>query len=195
MLKTKRVSILAISLMALGLLTIGNNIKPTSANAQVTAPTITKISYKSIKVNHNNKRHKRHKLIKRTPKYQNNNISQRRQTEAAQPQQVSIKYKPTPIQQTTNKSNNNWFNAGLSKTEINARQAIVNSESGGHWNILSYGRRCIGYFQLDPGYLGYKHGHVNLDHKHQVRAANKYVRNRYGSWVNALHFRRTHGYY
>ncbi|QBP18153.1 hypothetical protein [Acetilactobacillus jinshanensis] len=89
----------------------------------------------------------------------------------------------------------NWFKDGLSKRQLRARAWIVRHESGGHWNILSYGHVCVGYFQLNPAYLGYKHGHVNLNHKHQVQVADHYVKARYGSWVRAQHFWQAHHWY
>lgn len=127
------------------------------------------------------KKHLHHKYTRAvTPPNNNSN-----------PITIHIHFHKTPIK--VQKSN--WFKAGLSNSELKARQTIVNAESRGNWNILSYGHRCIGYFQLDPSYLGYKHGHINLDPKHQVKIANKYVANRYGSWKAALRFRNIHGYY
>lgn len=88
-----------------------------------------------------------------------------------------------------------WFRDGLSHANYKARSWISWHESGHNWNILSYGHLCVGYFQLNPGYLGYKHGHINLNPKHQVKVADRYVRNRYGNWVNAKAFWEQHHWY
>ncbi|QBP18478.1 hypothetical protein [Acetilactobacillus jinshanensis] len=104
------------------------------------------------------------------------------------------------IQKTThkakaNKKANNWFNDGLSKRNLKARAWVAWHESRDEWNVLSYGGRCIGYFQMDPAYLGKRHGHVNLNHKHQVKVADAYAKSRYGSWVNAKKFWQAHHWY
>lgn len=121
-----------------------------------------------------------------TPKAQNNN-SQQNQT-VNTPQKVVAK----PV---AKQSNNNWFRDGLNQTQLNARAWVAWHESNDHWNILSYGGRCIGYFQMDPAYLGYVHGHVNLNHAHQVKVADRYAKTRYGSWVGAKRFWLAHGWY
>lgn len=90
---------------------------------------------------------------------------------------------------------NDWFRDGLSNSELSARNWISFHESGHRWNILSYGGRCIGYFQLDPSYLGRKNGHINLNHQHQVKVADAYVHSRYGSWQNAKRFWQAHHWY
>ncbi|XIF19907.1 MAG: hypothetical protein AJITA_00617 [Acetilactobacillus jinshanensis] len=78
---------------------------------------------------------------------------------------------------------------------MKARGWVSWHESRNNWRILSYGHRCIGYFQLDPRYLGRKHGHVNLDHKHQVKVADAYAKSRYGGWVHAKRFWQAHHWY
>ena len=93
------------------------------------------------------------------------------------------------------RSQQNWFTDGLNSRQLRARGWITKHESGNHWRILSYGHVCVGYFQLNPHYLGYKHGHVNLNHKHQVKVADTYAKNRYGSWVHAKGFWQVHHWY
>ncbi|QBP18191.1 hypothetical protein [Acetilactobacillus jinshanensis] len=116
-------------------------------------------------------------------------------------QQYQNQNNTTLVQQTkqqvnhNQQSNNDWFRDGLNNNDYSARSWVSWHESGHRWNILSYGHRCIGYFQLDPNYLGYKHGHVNLDHKHQVKVADAYAKSRYGSWVNAKKFWQAHRWY
>ena len=89
----------------------------------------------------------------------------------------------------------NWFRDGLSNRNYKARGWVSWHESNNHWNVLSYGGRCIGRFQLDHRYLGKKNGHVNLNHKHQVKVADKYAKTRYGNWVNAKKFWQAHHWY
>lgn len=93
------------------------------------------------------------------------------------------------------RSNRDWFRDGLSPANLRARQWIAWHESNDRWNVLSYGGKCIGYFQLDPSYLGYVNGHVNLNHKHQVKIADAYAKKRYGSWINAKAFWEAHNWY
>lgn len=100
------------------------------------------------------------------------------------------------VKKTVKKDHNrNWFKDGLSKRQLKARGWIVRHESGGRWNVLSYGHVCVGYFQLNPAYLGYKHGKVNLDHKHQVKVADHYAKTRYGGWTHAKRFWQAHHWY
>ena len=97
--------------------------------------------------------------------------------------------------QNKNKNNNYWFRDGLNNQNLKARGWVSWHESRNNWKVLSYGHRCIGYFQLDPKYLGRKDGHVNLDHKHQVKVADKYAKVRYGNWMHAKHFWQIHHWY
>lgn len=91
--------------------------------------------------------------------------------------------------------NGNWFRDGLNRRNFKARSWVAWHESRDRWNVLSYGHRCIGYFQLDPKYLGKKYGHVNLDHRHQVQVADRYAKVRYGNWMHAKRFWRLHHWY
>lgn len=88
-----------------------------------------------------------------------------------------------------------WFRDGLSDDELNARNWISWRESNDRWNVLSYNGDCIGYFQLSPRYLGYVNGHLNLDHQHQVKAADQYTKSKYGNWLAAKQFWLGHRWY
>ena len=88
-----------------------------------------------------------------------------------------------------------WFKDHLNRRQLKARSWISWHESNDHWNVLSYGGVCVGYFQLNPHYLGYRNGRVNLNRKHQVRVADRYVLGRYGSWVAAKYFWQAHHWY
>lgn len=88
-----------------------------------------------------------------------------------------------------------WFRDGLSHRNLRARSWVSWHESNHRWRVLSYGGVCVGYFQLNPHYLGYRHGHVDLRRHHQVRVADRYVRHRYGNWVNAKRFWVVHHWY
>ena len=88
-----------------------------------------------------------------------------------------------------------WFRDGLTDSELNARNWISWRESNNRWNVLSYGGYCAGYFQLSPRYLGYVNGHLNLDHQHQVQAADHYTKSKYGSWSAAKRFWLGHRWY
>ncbi|QBP18322.1 hypothetical protein [Acetilactobacillus jinshanensis] len=83
--------------------------------------------------------------------------------------QQTAQNKPNLMNKVNNKAQtshkNNWFRDGLSKQELAA------------------------------GYLGYKNGHVNLNHKHQVKVGDTYAKTRYGSWVHAKRFWMSHGWY
>ena len=112
--------------------------------------------------------------------------------QAKRQRQVKIMSK---VRRTLHHHHSNWFRDGLSQRELRARGWIARHESGDHWDILSYGGVCVGYFQLNPHYLGYKHGRVNLNHKHQVKIADAYAKSRYGNWRHAKHFWRAHHWY
>lgn len=89
----------------------------------------------------------------------------------------------------------NWFRDGLNNRQLRARGWVSFHESSDRWNVLSYGGVCIGYFQMNPAYLGRRHGHTNLNHRHQVKVADAYVKIRYGNWTNAKRFWENHNWY
>ncbi|KWU04668.1 glucosaminidase domain-containing protein [Lactobacillus crispatus] len=80
---------------------------------------------------------------------------------------------------------------GLSKTESEARNWIVQRESGGRWDATNPTNPSVyGRYQLKREYLK-----GDYSHKNQTRAANKYVKDRYGSWRNAQKFWKEHNWY
>lgn len=91
------------------------------------------------------------------------------------------------------KSKNDWFHDDLSKKELKARHKIAYLESRYQWKATN--GKCWGRFQLLPKYLGYKNGHINLNKKNQVKIADKYVHDRYGTWQSALKFHLVHNWY
>lgn len=72
--------------------------------------------------------------------------------------------------------------------EETARAWIVNKESGGNYNARN--GRYIGAYQLTDSYLNGDYSPENQD-----RVAEQYVKNRYGSWMGAVEFWQTHGWY
>lgn len=72
--------------------------------------------------------------------------------------------------------------------EASARAFIVMKESGGNYNARN--GRYIGAYQLTNTYLNGDYSPENQD-----RVAEQYVRNRYGSWMNAANFWLSHGWY
>ena len=76
----------------------------------------------------------------------------------------------------------------LSPANRRAKAWIAQRESGGNYyvrNGSAYGR-----YQLSLGYL-----HGDLSPANQERTANRYVKSRYGSWVNAKKFWLAHTWY
>ena len=76
----------------------------------------------------------------------------------------------------------------LSPANRRAKAWIAQRESGGSYTARNgsvYGR-----YQLSLGYL-----HGNLSPANQERTANRYVKGRYGSWVNAKKFWLAHNWY
>ena len=76
----------------------------------------------------------------------------------------------------------------LSPANRRAKAWIAQRESGGSYTARNgsvYGR-----YQLSLGYL-----HGNLSPATQARPANRYVKGRYGSWVNAKKFWLAHNWY
>lgn len=72
--------------------------------------------------------------------------------------------------------------------EASARAFIVMKESGGNYNARN--GRYVGAYQLTNTYLNGDYSPENQD-----RVAEQYVRNRYGSWMNAANFWVSHGWY
>lgn len=77
---------------------------------------------------------------------------------------------------------------GESSAEASARAWIVQRESGGNYNARN--GKYIGKYQLDKSYLNGDYSPAN-----QEKTAERYVKQRYGSWVNAQEHWQTHNWY
>lgn len=77
---------------------------------------------------------------------------------------------------------------GESSAEASARAWIVQKESGGDYNARN--GKYIGKYQLDRSYLNGDYSPAN-----QEKTAERYVKQRYGSWVNAQKHWQTHNWY
>lgn len=77
---------------------------------------------------------------------------------------------------------------GESSAEASARAWIVQRESGGDYNARN--GKYIGKYQLDKSYLNSDYSPAN-----QEKTAERYVKQRYGSWVNAQKHWQTHNWY
>ena len=77
---------------------------------------------------------------------------------------------------------------GESSAEASARAWIVQRESGGDYNARN--GKYIGKYQLDKSYLNGDYSPAN-----QEKTAERYVKQRYGSWVNAQKHWQTHIWY
>ena len=77
---------------------------------------------------------------------------------------------------------------GESSAEASARAWIVQRESGGDYNARN--GKYIGTYQLDKSYLNGDYSPAN-----QEKTAERYVKQRYGSWVNAQKHWQTHNWY
>lgn len=75
-----------------------------------------------------------------------------------------------------------------SSAEATARAWIVQRESGGSYTARN--GKYIGKYQLDKSYLNGDYSPAN-----QERVAEQYVKQRYGSWVNAQKHWQTHNWY
>lgn len=75
-------------------------------------------------------------------------------------------------------------------SEEAAKEWIAQRESGGDYNAISSNKEWIGRYQLDKDYLG-----GDWSPEHQEEVADRYVKERYGSWSKAQEFWRQHGYY
>lgn len=75
-----------------------------------------------------------------------------------------------------------------SSAEAQARDYIVEHESGGNYNARN--GKYIGKYQLDSSYLKGDYSPAN-----QERVANHYVAQRYGTWVNAMQHWKSNNWY
>ena len=77
---------------------------------------------------------------------------------------------------------------GESSAEASARAWIVQREASGDYNARN--GKYIGKYQLDKSYLNGDYSPAN-----QEKTAERYVKQRYGSWVNAQKHWQTHNWY
>jgi len=78
--------------------------------------------------------------------------------------------------------------AGMSEAE--AKEWIAQRESGGDYSAVSSNGQWYGRYQLDKRYLD---GDYSAAHQEEV--ADKYVKERYGSWSKAQEWWASHGWY
>lgn len=88
----------------------------------------------------------------------------------------------------TSESEVSEVGTGESSAEASARAWIVQRESGGDYNARN--GKYIGKYQLDKSYLNGDYSPAN-----QEKTAERYVKQRYGSWVNAQKHWQTHNWY
>ena len=88
----------------------------------------------------------------------------------------------------TSESEVSAVGTGESSAEASARAWIVQRESGGDYNARN--GKYIGKYQLDKSYLNGDYSPAN-----QEKTAERYVKQRYGSWVNARKHWQTHNWY
>lgn len=95
------------------------------------------------------------------------------------------KKQPKPIEKTSSTGRNT-----ATGSEYAAKEEIARRESGGNYNAVSKSGKYIGRYQLTKSYLKGDYSPAN-----QERVADAYVKNRYGSWQNALAHHNSHGWY
>lgn len=88
----------------------------------------------------------------------------------------------------TSESEVSAVGTGESSAEASARAWVVQRESGGDYNARN--GKYIGKYQLDKSYLNGDYSPAN-----QEKTAERYVKQRYGSWVNAQKHWQTHNWY
>lgn len=113
------------------------------------------------------------------------------QTQTVESAPVSSKA-GTYVQSTDNSSSSesdvSAVGTNESSAEASARAWIVQRESGGDYNARN--GKYIGKYQLDRSYLNGDYSPAN-----QEKTAERYVKQRYGSWVNAQKHWQTHNWY
>lgn len=87
-------------------------------------------------------------------------------------------------------SSSSSYTSATGVGENAAKEEIARRESGGDYNAVSASGKYIGRYQLTNSYLNGDYSPEN-----QERVADEYVRNRYGSWENALNFWNNNGWY
>ena len=110
----------------------------------------------------------------------------------AKGQSVQAAYQAQTVESTGSSSSSesevSVVGTGESSAEASARAWIVQRESGGDYNARN--GKYIGKYQLDKSYLNGDYSPAN-----QEKTAERYVKQRYGSWVNAQKHWQTHNWY
>lgn len=110
----------------------------------------------------------------------------------AKGQSVQAAYQAQTVESTgslsSSESEVSAVGTGESSAEASARAWIVQRESGGDYNARN--GKYIGKYQLDNSYLNGDYSPAN-----QEKTAERYVKQRYGSWVNAQKHWQTHNWY
>ena len=110
----------------------------------------------------------------------------------AKGQSVQAAYQVQTVESTGSSSSSesevSAVGTGESSAEASARAWIVQRESGGDYNARN--GKYIGKYQLDKSYLNGDYSPAN-----QEKTAERYVKQRYGSWVNAQKHWQTHNWY
>ena len=110
----------------------------------------------------------------------------------AKGQSVQAAYQAQTVESTGSSSSSesevSAVGTGESSAEASARAWIVQRESGGDYNARN--GKYIGKYQLDNSYLNGDYSPAN-----QEKTAERYVKQRYGSWVNAQKHWQTHNWY
>ena len=110
----------------------------------------------------------------------------------AKGQSVQAVYQAQTVESTGSSSSSesevSAVGTGESSAEASARAWIVQRESGGDYNARN--GKYIGKYQLDKSYLNGDYSPAN-----QEKTAERYVKQRYGSWVNAQKHWQTHNWY
>lgn len=82
------------------------------------------------------------------------------------------------------------YGAPSGMSEAQAKEWIAQRESGGDYNAVSSSGKYVGRYQLSRDKLN---GDYSAEHQEEV--ADRYVKERYGSWSKAQEHWRQHGWY
>lgn len=95
---------------------------------------------------------------------------------------------PTTNTQNSDQNTSSSYTSNASGSEAEAKAWIANRESGGSYSASN--GQYVGKYQLSASYLGGDYSAAN-----QERAADNYVKSRYGSWTAAKSFWQANGWY
>ncbi|GAF36986.1 hypothetical protein [Lentilactobacillus farraginis] len=91
-------------------------------------------------------------------------------------------------QEIANAQTTSTYTSHLSKANLAAKKWIAYHESRGSYTARN--GQYIGRYQLSSSYL-----HGDYSKANQEKTADRYVKARYGSWVNAKHHWKAYGWY